>query len=135
MHRKELVIRTPGRGFIEITDALNGVVREGGIDQGLCHVFVPHTSASLLLGENYDPSVRADLERFMARLAPDGDPAYEHDAEGPDDMPAHIRTALTQSSVMLPVADGRLRLGTWQGLFLWEHRHAAHARHVVATVW
>jgi secondary thiamine-phosphate synthase enzyme len=135
MQRKELKIRTSGRGFTELTHSIAAVIGESGVEDGLCSVFVPHTSASLLLGENYDPSVRRDLESFMARLVRDGDPAYEHDAEGPDDMPAHIRTALTQSSVVLPIAGGRLHLGTWQGLFLWEHRTAPHERRVVVTVW
>ena len=101
----------------------------------MCSVFVPHTSASLLLGENADPSVRRDLEAFMARLVPDGDPLYEHDAEGPDDMSAHIRSVLTQSSIVLPVIDGELALGTWQGLYLWEHREAPHERRVILSVW
>ncbi len=135
MHRKELTIRTSGRGLTELTRAVAEVVGEARVAEGLCNVFVPHTSASLLLGENYDPSVRRDLEAFMGRLVRDGDPAYEHDAEGPDDMSAHIRTALTQSSVVLPVAAGKLRLGTWQGVYLWEHRTAPHERHVVITVW
>lgn len=111
------------------------MIARSGVADGLCNVFVPHTSASLLLGENYDPSVRRDLERFMSRLVRDGDPAYEHDAEGPDDMSAHIRTALTQSSVVLPIAGAKLRLGTWQGIYLWEHRTAAHERRVIVTVW
>jgi secondary thiamine-phosphate synthase enzyme len=135
MRRKELTIRTGGRGLTELTRAIGEAVAQSGVADGLCNVFVPHTSASLLLGENYDPSVRRDLEAFMGRLVPDGDPAYEHDAEGPDDMSAHIRTALTQSSVVLPVESGKLRLGTWQGLYLWEHRTAPHERRVIVTVW
>jgi secondary thiamine-phosphate synthase enzyme len=135
MQSKELKIRTSGRGFTELTHSIAAVIGESGVEDGLCSVFVPHTSASLLLGENYDPSVRRDLEAFMARLVRDGDPAYEHDAEGPDDMSAHIRTALTQSSVVLPIAGGKLHLGTWQGVFLWEHRTAPRERRVVVTVW
>jgi secondary thiamine-phosphate synthase enzyme len=135
MRRKELTICTGGRGLTELTRAIGEAVAQSGVADGLCNVFVPHTSASLLLGENYDPSVRRDLEAFMGRLVPDGDPAYEHDAEGPDDMSAHIRTALTQSSVVLPVESGKLRLGTWQGLYLWEHRTAPHERRVIVTVW
>jgi secondary thiamine-phosphate synthase enzyme len=135
MHRQELVIRATGRGFTELTEQLGSTVRASGVRDGLCHVFVPHTSASLITGENADPSVRRDLAHFMERLVPDGDPAYEHDAEGPDDMSAHIRTVLTQSSLVLPVADGRLRLGTWQGVFLWEHRRTPHDRRVLVTVW
>lgn len=135
MHRKEFTVRTPGRGFTELTERIAAIVRESGVQDGLCNVFVPHTSASLLAGENWDPSVRRDLEAFMGRLAPDDDPLYEHDAEGPDDMPAHIRTMLTQSSIVIPVGEGKLHVGTWQGLYLWEHRTAPHERQVVVTVW
>jgi secondary thiamine-phosphate synthase enzyme len=135
MYRRDFTVRTPGRGFTELSERVAAIVRESGVQGGLCNVFVPHTSASLLAGENWDPSVRRDLEAFMSRLAPDGDPLYEHDAEGPDDMPAHIRTMLTQSSTVIPVAEGKLDVGTWQGLYLWEHRTAAHERRVVVTVW
>jgi secondary thiamine-phosphate synthase enzyme len=135
MYTSELTTRTRGRGFTELTDPINAAVGESKVRDGLCNVFLAHTSASLILGENADPSVRRDLERFLSRLAPDGDPAYEHDAEGPDDMPSHIRAALTQSSIVLPVVDGRLALGTWQGVYLWEHRLAAHERRVRVTVW
>jgi secondary thiamine-phosphate synthase enzyme len=135
MHRRELKLATGGRGFVELTKDLASVVRESGVTDGICNVFVPHTSASLLAGENWDSSVRRDLESFMSRLAPDGDPRYEHDAEGPDDMPAHIRTMLTQSSIVIPVAAGELQLGTWQGIYLWEHRMAPHERRVLVTVW
>lgn len=128
-------MRTGGRGFQEITRDVAAVVRESGVADGLCNVFVPHTSASLLAGENWDSSVRRDLEAFMSRLVPDGDPRYEHDAEGPDDMPAHIRTMLTQSSIVIPVAGGGLQLGTWQGIFLWEHRTTQHQRRILVTVW
>lgn len=135
MHRRELTIRTAGRGFTELTRDLASVVGDSAVTDGMCNVFVPHTSASLLAGENWDSSVRRDLEAFMSRLVPDGDPRYEHDAEGPDDMPAHIRTMLTQSSIMIPVADGDLQLGRWQGIYLWEHRTTPHERRVVITVW
>jgi len=101
---------------------------------GLCHVFLRHTSASLILCENADPAVRRDLEAFMQKYVPDGDPLYEHTAEGPDDMPAHVRSILTQNDVHLPVTDGRCALGTWQGLYLWEHRIAPHERKVVLTI-
>lgn len=134
MHRRELEVRTSGRGFHELTQDLASVVRESGVTDGICNVFVLHTSASLLAGENWDSSVRHDLEAFMSRLVPDGDPRYEHDAEGPDDMPAHIRAMLTQSSIVIPVADGKLRLGTWQGIYLWEHRTTPHERRIVVTV-
>jgi secondary thiamine-phosphate synthase enzyme len=135
MFRTELAVRTHGRGLVELTRDLTSAVGASAVVEGLCNVFVPHTSASLLAGENWDPSVRRDLEAFMSRLAPDGDPQYEHDAEGPDDMPAHIRTMLTQSSIVIPVAGGKPQLGTWQGIYLWEHRTAAHERRVVITVW
>jgi secondary thiamine-phosphate synthase enzyme len=135
MHRRELAVRTSGRGFIELTKDVASVVSSSGIADGMCNVFVPHTSASLLAGENWDASVRRDLESFMSRIAPDGDPRYEHDAEGPDDMPAHIRAMLTQTSIVIPVAAGELQLGTWQGIYLWEHRTAPHERRVLVTVW
>ena len=135
MHRSDMTVRTPGRGLIQLTERIAQTVREAGVTDGLCNVFVPHTSASLLPGENWDPSVRRDLEAFMMRLAPDGDPAYEHEAEGPDDMPAHIRAMLTQSSIVVPVVRGKLELGTWQGIFLWEHRTSPHDRRVIITVW
>jgi len=135
MRRSAITVRTPGRGLIELTERIAQAVREAGVIEGLCNVFVPHTSASLLAGENWDPSVRRDLEAFMERLAPDGDPAYEHEAEGPDDMPAHIRTMLMQSSIVIPVGGGKLELGTWQGIYLWEHRTSPHERRVIVTVW
>lgn len=135
MHRGEMDVHTSGRGFFEITDDVCAILRDAGVRDGLCNVFMPHTSASLLLGENWDPSVRHDLEAFMGRLAPDGDPQYEHDSEGPDDMPAHIRTMLTQSSIVIPVAGGKPMLGTWQGIYLWEHRMRPHERHVIVTAW
>ena len=135
MHRSDITVRTPGRGLIELTERIARVARESRVSDGLCNVFVPHTSASLISGENWDASVRRDLEAFMTRLAPDGDPAYEHEAEGPDDMPAHIRAMLTQSSIVIPIARGKLELGTWQGIFLWEHRTSPHERKVIVTVW
>ncbi len=135
MFRRELAVQTTGRGFFELTQQIASVVRSSSVADGLCNVFLPHTSASLLAGENWDPSVRRDLEAFMSRIAPDGDPRYEHDAEGPDDMPAHIRTMLTQSSIVIPVGGGKLQLGTWQGIYLWEHRATAHDRRVFVTVW
>ncbi len=129
-----LEIKTDGRGTYELTAAIQECIRESGVGTGLCHVFVHHTSASLMLCENADPSVRRDLEAFMQRLAPDGDPRYEHDDEGPDDMPAHIRSVLTQPGLTLPVAGGRADLGTWQGVYLWEHRHRAHRRRITMTL-
>ena len=129
-----LTFETRGRGTLDITHDVTNCVTRAGIQAGLCHVFVHHTSASLMLCENADPSVRRDLETFMARLAPDGDPAYEHDAEGPDDMPAHIRSVLTQTGLSLPVTAGRPGLGTWQGIYLWEHRTHPHRRRITVTV-
>ena len=132
--QKTLNLRSKGRGTIDVTAQVAGVVSDSGIKQGLCNVFLQHTSASLILCENAAPAVRQDLETIISRLAPDGDPAYVHDDEGPDDMAAHARSVLTTNSIQIPVADGRLALGTWQGLYLWEHRHAPHARSVVVTV-
>jgi secondary thiamine-phosphate synthase enzyme len=133
-HAESLTLRTKGRGTYEITDAVQRVVRESGAARGLCTVFVHHTSASLIICENADPGVRKDLERFFARFAPDGDPLFEHVDEGPDDMSAHVRSIVTQSSLSIPVEDGRCALGTWQGVFLWEHRTAPHARRVTVSV-
>ena len=126
-----ITIRTAGRGLYEFSDRLRDWVRETGISDGLLTVFVRHTSASLLVQENADPEVQSDLERFFARLVPDGDPIFEHTAEGADDMPAHVRAALTQTQLGIPVADGRPAFGTWQGIFLYEHRHSGHRREVV----
>jgi secondary thiamine-phosphate synthase enzyme len=128
------MLPTPGRGFTDITPEVQLSVEGSGIESGLCTVFVHHTSASLILCENADPEVRSDLEAWMSRAVPDGDPLYRHTAEGPDDMPAHVRSVLTQNSIGLPVRAGRLDLGTWQGLYLWEHRHRGHRRRVSVTV-
>lgn len=132
--QRVLEIPTRGRGAHEITNEVETAVRASGVGTGLCHLFVRHTSASLLVTENADPVVRQDLERFMARLAPDGDPLFRHDEEGPDDMPAHVRSVLGATSLTLPIRASRCDLGTWQGVFLWEHRHAAHRRSVVLTI-
>ncbi|HEY9568758.1 MAG TPA: secondary thiamine-phosphate synthase enzyme YjbQ, partial [Thalassobaculum sp.] len=126
-----LTLRTPGRGFTEFTREVEAFVRGSGIAAGLLTVFIRHTSASLLIQENVDPDVRRDLEAFFARLAPEDGRLYVHDAEGPDDMPAHIRAAVTNTSLAIPVAGGRTVLGTWQGLYLVEHRTAPHRREVV----
>ena len=125
---------TRGRGTHDISEEVAAIVAAAGIQTGTCQIFCQHTSASLLLTENADPDVRRDLESFMGRLAPDGDPIYRHTAEGPDDMSAHVRSVLTQSAVSLPVSRGRCRLGVWQGIYLWEHRTAGHRRTVVVTV-
>ena len=134
LQQRELEIRTRGRGTYDLSADIQAAVRDTGILTGLCHVFIRHTSASLMLCENADPAVLRDLEAFMSREVPDGDPLFTHTAEGPDDMPAHVRSVLTQSDISLPVADGRCALGTWQGVFLWEHRHAPHRRRVMLTI-
>ena len=134
VHQTTIEFRTRGRGTTDITADVARVVAASGIAQGSCNVFLQHTSASLLLCENADPGVRRDLETLLARLAPDGDPAFVHDTEGPDDMAAHARSVLTSNSITIPVSEGKLMLGTWQGLYLWEHRTAPHARGVVVTV-
>jgi secondary thiamine-phosphate synthase enzyme len=133
VHQQIERIETRGRGLAEITDRVAKAVREAGVASGIATVFCRHTSCSLVLMENADPAARADLERFLDRLVPDGT-AYEHTLEGPDDMPSHIKMALTRSSETIPVADGRLLLGTWQGVFLWEHRDRPHRREVVLAV-
>ncbi len=127
-------VNTRGRGSIEITAEVARIVRAAGLSIGIAHVFVQHTSCSLVLTENADPSVRRDLETLASRWAPDGDPAYLHDDEGDDDMAAHARNILAGSSVIVPIGKGELRLGTWQGIYLWEHRTWAHRRSVVVTV-
>src|SRR5512143_1340901 len=133
VHRGELSISTHGRGTYDITRDVTRIVGASSAHVGLSTVFVHHTSASLIICENADPSVRRDLEAFAARLVPDGDPLFTHDAEGDDDMPAHIRSVLTQTSIGIPIELGRLALGTWQGLYLWEHRTAPHDRRVSVT--
>ncbi|MFO1415567.1 MAG: secondary thiamine-phosphate synthase enzyme YjbQ [Burkholderiales bacterium] len=125
-------VETPGRGLVEITGTVAQFVAGAGCTSGVLTLFLRHTSASLLVQENADPAVCADLERFFARLVPDGDPLFRHRDEGPDDMPAHVRAALTAVSLAIPVVRGRLALGTWQGIYLWEHRRRAHRREVVA---
>jgi secondary thiamine-phosphate synthase enzyme len=133
-HQTTLSIETSGRGLIEITDAVAAEVRRSGVATGLVSVHCMHTSCSLVIMENADPSARADLESWMDRLVPDGDPRFTHDAEGPDDMPAHIKMALTRTNETIPITGGRLRLGRWQGLYLWEHRSAPHKRSVIVTI-
>jgi secondary thiamine-phosphate synthase enzyme len=134
VHRGELEIATPTRGTYDITDEVLKVVRRSAVRQGVAVVFVHHTSASLIINENADAQVRADLEAFLVRLVPDGDPLFRHVDEGADDMPAHVRTVLTQTSLTIPVHDGRLDLGTWQAVYLWEHRTTPHRRRVTVTV-
>ncbi len=127
-------IATRGRGTQEITDRVASIIGTSGVACGIAHVFVRHTSCSVIITENADPTVRADIEALAKRWAPDADPAYRHDTEGDDDMAAHARTLLAGTSVTVPVADGRLLLGTWQGIYVWEHRTAPHRREVVVTV-
>jgi secondary thiamine-phosphate synthase enzyme len=134
MYQAEIEVETRGRGTYEITDRIAEAVRSARVSTGLCHVFTAHTSASLAICENADPAVRRDLETFMADIAPDGDPRFVHTAEGPDDMPAHVRSVLTKTDLTIPIRAGRLALGTWQGVYLWEHRLSAHRRRVLVTV-
>ncbi len=134
MPTTQLTIPTPGQGLHEITDRVRAAVREAGVREGLCVVFVRHTSCSLTIQENADPSARRDLEAWLNRLVPEHDPLYTHTAEGPDDMPSHIKAILTQTSLTIPILDAQLALGTWQGVYLWEHRRRAHERKVVIAV-
>ncbi|QMT59518.1 secondary thiamine-phosphate synthase enzyme YjbQ [Legionella sp. PC997] len=129
-----ITFHTSGRGTQDITADIATLLSKTPIQQGLCHLFLKHTSASLMLCENYDPQVRKDLEQFLVRLIPDGDPLFKHVIEGQDDMPAHIRTLLTQTSLTLPIQNGKLALGTWQGIYLYEHRYQAQERHLLSTV-
>jgi len=131
---KTFTVDTQGRGTVEITRRVQDTVAATGIAEGLCTVFVHHTSASLIINENADPDVQRDLDAFLGRLVRDGDPLFIHTAEGPDDMASHVRTALTQTSLNIPVTGGRCALGTWQGVFLWEHRHQGHRRTITVTV-
>jgi secondary thiamine-phosphate synthase enzyme len=132
--QKSFEVATVGRGSQDISAQVLSAVQESGVSSGLCNVFIQHTSASLMICENADPAVRRDLETFMARLAPDGDPDFVHIAEGPDDMPAHVRSVLTQTGISIPVIEGNLGLGTWQGIYLWEHRAAPHRRRLTVTI-
>lgn len=134
VHQTTLSVRTRGAGLHELTDALAREVEHSAVRRGVAHVFCQHTSCSLMIMENADPSARRDLEAWFDRLVPEDDPHFEHTLEGPDDMPSHIKMALTRTSETIPVSDGRLLLGTWQGVFLWEHRRAPHTRRVVVTV-
>jgi len=129
-----LICQTSGKGLTEITAEIAAIVARSGVEEGLCTVFVTHTSASLLIQENADPSARHDLENWLNRLVPENDPLYSHTLEGPDDMPAHVKAALTAVSLSIPVTDGRLALGTWQGIYLWEHRRRGHRRRLVVHV-
>jgi secondary thiamine-phosphate synthase enzyme len=133
-YRSEFRVVTPGRSLTNISNLVQNEVNDSTLREGLVTLFLHHTSASLILCENADPDVLGDMERFFRRLVPDGDPLYRHTAEGPDDMPAHVRSVLTQNSISIPLFEGRCDLGVWQGLFLWEHRTAAHERRVTVTI-
>lgn len=132
--QERLEITTSGRGTVEVTTLVQQIVTNSGIETGLCHVFIQHTSASLILCENADPDVRRDLESYLKRLVPDGDPIFVHNQEGADDMAAHVRTILTHSDLNLPVTHGRCALGTWQGIYVYEHRYSGHRRWITVTV-
>ncbi len=131
---EQITVHSPGQGLHEITSEVAAVVRRSDVDEGLCTVFLRHTSASLTIQENADPSARHDLETWLNRLVPENDPLYTHVFEGPDDMPSHIKAALTATSLAVPVVGGRLALGTWQGIYLWEHRRRRSRRHLVIHV-
>jgi secondary thiamine-phosphate synthase enzyme len=131
---EQFSVDTPGQGLHEITSQVGSLVKKAGIDEGLCTVFLRHTSASLVVQENADPTAKRDLERWLNRLVPEGDPFYSHDAEGPDDMPSHLKAALTATSLSIPIAQGKLALGTWQGIYLWEHRRRGSTRDLVVHI-
>ena len=131
---RQLTVQTPGQGLHEFTDEVQAVVADSGVTDGLCTVCVQHTSASLTIQENADPSARFDLEQWLNRLVREDDPMYTHTAEGPDDMPSHIKASLTATTLSIPIVGGRLALGTWQGIYLWEHRRAPHARRIIVHI-
>lgn len=133
-HMERITVATKGRSLVDVTSRVTSALATSGLDRGIVNVFVRHTSASVIVQENADPAVLRDMERFFARLVPDGDSMFEHDAEGPDDMPAHVRSALTATQITVPFADGELLLGTWQAIYLFEHRTASHRREVVLHV-
>jgi len=132
--QEQFSIQTQGRSTVEITSRIQALIANTSIETGICSIFIQHTSASLLVTENADPTVRIDLETILQRLAPDGDPAYQHNYEGDDDMSAHIRCMLTNDSLTLPIRNRQLALGTWQGIYLYEHRYQAHLRHIIVTL-
>lgn len=135
IYQENITVKTTGRGTTNITPQLEQQLRQSGITDGICNVFIQHTSASLILCENADPAVRRDLETFFGTLVKDGNAAFQHATEGADDMPAHIRSILTDSSLTLPVSHGRFMLGTWQGVYLYEHRYSGHSRRVFITIY
>jgi secondary thiamine-phosphate synthase enzyme len=133
-HQRIITVKAPAPGLFDITGRVREVVDEANMRCGMCHIFVQHTSCSLVIQENADPSARKDLEEWLARLAPENDPLYTHTLEGPDDMPAHLRAAITHTSESIPIVDGSLGLGTWQGIYLWEHRRLTSPRQIVLTL-
>ena len=134
LHRKVVTVQARKRGLQEITREVEAIVRESGIREGMCNVFVHHTSASLAINENADPTARSDLEAFLDRLVPENEPYFRHTMEGPDDMPSHIKSVLTNVSLSIPVSDGTMALGTWQGIYLWEHRDRPTGRRITVSV-
>mgnify|MGYP001615850529 CR=1 FL=1 len=134
IHQQEISLHTQGRSSHEITNSIQNLVSNSQLSNGLCNLFIQHTSASLIISENADPDVHRDLELILARLAPDNDPQYAHTIEGPDDMAAHIRSVLTQTSLSIPIANNSLCMGTWQGIYLWEHRYQPHHRRIMVTL-
>ena len=134
VHQQQLRFSTDGRGTYNISQQISDTIKNSGIKTGICQIFIQHTSASLILCENADPTVRTDLDAFMQRLVPDGDSLFKHKDEGPDDMPAHVRTVLTESSLSIPVNDGKASLGIWQGIYLWEHRTSSFKRNINVTI-
>ncbi len=134
LNQAEILIKTDGRGTYDLTRRIQTLVGDSGVTTGTANIFIRHTSASLMLCENADPAVLRDLEAFMGRLAPDGDAIFTHTAEGADDMPAHVRSVLTQTDLNIPIRNRRCDLGTWQGIYLWEHRHAPHDRSITVTI-
>jgi secondary thiamine-phosphate synthase enzyme len=131
---RQFIVETRGQGLHEITATVQSLIRDLKVAEGLCTLYIRHTSASLIVQENADPSAKHDLERWIARLVPEGDPFYTHDAEGPDDMPAHVKAALTATSISIPIMNEKLALGTWQGIYLWEHRRRGGRREVVLHI-
>ncbi|MCW8922925.1 MAG: secondary thiamine-phosphate synthase enzyme YjbQ [Gammaproteobacteria bacterium] len=134
VHQQQLRFSTDGRGTYNISKQIGEIINKSGVQTGICQIFIQHTSASLILCENADPTVRTDLDAFMKRLVPDGDSLFKHTDEGPDDMSAHVRTILTESSLSIPVHDGRENLGIWQGIYLWEHRTHSFKRNLSVTI-
>lgn len=134
MHQKLLDVRTHGRGLHDVTNLVRSVVTDSHVRMGMCSIFVQHTSASLVIQENADPAVLRDLDRWIGQLAPEG-ANYEHDEEGPDDMPAHLRASVTNTSLLVPIMASNLALGTWQAIYVWEHRTNPHHRRIIVTIW